>query len=193
LISQKGEKMKKFSSLLVLLLLTGSSPAFGDWHQVLSNIEDRVNQDESIGNHDLEMHYRQGSVILKGRVGNERDLYTIEDIARSVDGVEEVTNWMEVDSELSSKPEPAVRAMPKPPLKDSEIEQEIRAALKKTDKIGTGIPDVQVLEGRVTFRGDRNNFREIDKILAITLMLEGVTGVESEMTVNGKPYPEFKL
>jgi osmotically-inducible protein OsmY len=47
---------------------------------------------------------------------------------------------------------------------------------------------VEVREGVVHLSGDLRSHRDVDAVLATTLMQQGVKDIESDLTVGGRPY-----
>jgi len=64
----------------------------------------------------------------------------------------------------------------------------VHQAFARQAGLNTSGLEVTTSSGIVTLRGSRPNFREIDRLLSIALMVEGVREVKSEMTINGKEY-----
>ena len=52
--------------------------------------------------------------------------------------------------------------------------------------------DVEVSKGIVTLHGNLRSRREVDKVLSSVLMVDGVTDIQSEITVGGLSYVRKK-
>lgn len=178
--------------LCILGILTTSQTAYADYRTTLNSIEQSVNADNSLGAHNIEIVYRQGDVILKGVVASEADRNRIVNIARHTAGVENVTDWLMVSS--SSPPAPMARYSSAPIVRDdSEIAAAVRSAISTDDQtIGRNVT-VSVRDGIATLRGDLKSFREVDQVLATTLMVTGVRDISSELTINGRSYDVQKF
>lgn len=75
------------------------------------------------------------------------------------------------------------------PIPDQEIKDSIARTLEQEHPELARELSVEVDDGRAKFHGNVANHRQIDAVLASTLMLDGVRDVESDVTVRGRPYP----
>ena len=77
----------------------------------------------------------------------------------------------------------------RPPIPDQEIKDSIARTLEQQHPELARELSVEVDDGRARFHGNVANHRQIDAVLASTLMLDGVRDIESDVTVRGRPYP----
>lgn len=110
-------------------------------------------------------------VVLEGQVDNERTREEVLSVARSV----------------SHKPVRDQMRL-KPAVADTEIQASIKRALEREYPAFSKSIDVSVQGGVARLKGNLHNHREIDEVLATSMMQEGVRAVESDITINGRPY-----
>ncbi len=77
----------------------------------------------------------------------------------------------------------------RPPIPDQEVKDSIARTLEKEHPKLARELSIEVDDGRAKFHGNVANHRQIDAVLAATLMVDGVRDVESDVTVRGRPYP----
>jgi len=133
----------------------------------------------------METSYFKGTVILKGEVASAAAATLAEEIALKINGVSRVRNQLVVNPQL--QPQSEIRAMPKF-IDDQTIASQLSQAIVAENIFNGGIPEITVSNGHVTLAGDANDFRQIDKALSVALMIEGVTAVSNQMTINGAAY-----
>ncbi len=111
---------------------------------------------------------QESSVTLRGEVGSQEDRRLLEETARLTPGVTHVINELKVQGSPD----------------DAELQARVEAALRKN------VPDLQigvtvsVRDGVVTLSGSKDNHREIDHLLSIALMVEGVRDIISNLELN---------
>jgi osmotically-inducible protein OsmY len=71
---------------------------------------------------------------------------------------------------------------------DDQIATEVRATLEREFPEHAQALQVEVRDGVVRLSGDLRSHRDVDAVLATTLMQQGVRDIESDMTVGGRPY-----
>lgn len=113
-----------------------------------------------------------GVALLTGTVGSEEERSRFLEAARATSGVTTVVDNLRVP----------------PPLSDDQLAQNVRAALAQENLLSAGDVAIDSKRGTVTVRGDRSSFREVDKLLSVVLMVDGVEDVRSQMTVKGNSY-----
>ena len=69
---------------------------------------------------------------------------------------------------------------------DAELEKSIVIAIEAAEGIRMDTVKVSVQDGVATFSGHVKNHREIDRILADALMVEGVQDIRSNVTVGSR-------
>lgn len=138
----------------------------------------------------LDGEMRRGFVRISGEVESDEAREFAQRVALSIPGVSNVINALRVNPELISKTSQCLEMRArfvKPSLSDDELKENILTVLSK-EGISTHQLTVLVKSGVVFIQGDQPNHRIIDEILSITLMVPGVEGMNSEMTIRGKPY-----
>ena len=154
------------------LRVTGADP-YGN-----SRLEQAIRSDlmarPDLRNFNFEVSESQGKVVLSGQARTERESQVAEQVARSHGGVREVRNQITVLA----------------PLNDSELAANVRRALSHEQNLDLEGLDVMSENGTVVFRGSRPDFRDIDRILSIALMVDGVKNIKNEMTIGQQEYLE---
>jgi osmotically-inducible protein OsmY len=77
----------------------------------------------------------------------------------------------------------------RPPAPDQEVQTALRATLQRQYPDLMRHLTVEVQGGVARLRGDLASHRQIDQVLATTVMVPGVRDIESAVTVKGVPYP----
>lgn len=139
----------------------------GPSRKLAAAIRARIGADHSLGHYDLEILVTGSTAALVGSVLNPEDSTAIERIARGTPGVATVDNRLTIAS----------------PTSDAAVELNVREALQKAGDVDLAGLDISANEGVVTFAGARPGHRDIDRILGVALMVEGVRDIKSEMTI----------
>lgn len=153
-------------------LLVSQAALGGEGSLLAEQVKARILAEPSIYNMQLQVSDRNGNVLLSGRVDNLGDRQKIERIARSLPGVVSVENRLTYPA-----PEP-----------DGQIENRVRQTLASDPSINMQGVELSVRNGVVHLSGSKSNHREIDRILANVLMIDGVKNVRSEVKIGGKEY-----
>lgn len=154
------------------LTVTGS-PAYSN-----SPLEQSIRSDlmarPDLKNFNFEVSEAEGKVVLSGQAQTEREAQIAEQVARSHRGVKEIKNQITVQA----------------PLSDRELAANVRRAISREQNISLDGLDVMAQNGTVVLRGARPDFRDIDRVLSIALMVQGVRDVKNEMTIGQRAYSE---
>jgi osmotically-inducible protein OsmY len=121
--------------------------------------------------YEVTVHNYPEVVILRGQVDTEPTRREILEVARS----------------MTSKPVVDEMRL-RPALGDDQIANEVRAGLEREFPAHAQALQVEVREGVVHLSGDLRSHRDVDAVLATTLMQQGVKDIESDLTVGGRPY-----
>lgn len=136
---------------------------------VAKTIRDRIKADPSIKNYTLNISHKENNILLTGNVIAQADKEKIFSIAYSVAPNTNIQNNLRVITKLS--------------VPDSEINEKVLAALKTEGVSGVDTVVVDTQAGVVKFSGQVKNHRDIDKMLSLALMVEGVQSVRSEVQI----------
>lgn len=172
-----------YFSLFFSLILGGTNSFAATPNTTLENVEKALASDPQIGPYKIEARYHSGLVTLKGEVSSEEAMYQALKTARAAKGVTGLRNRLQINPSLASS-----QLMARPRIYDDKT-----VATNLMRKIESEMEPsrdfmIYVYGGEATFRGTAKNHKEIDKILSIALMTDGVTGIKNEMTIKGKPY-----
>lgn len=110
---------------------------------------------------------RDGYVTVTGTAGSRDDADAIISAMRSTNGVNGVTNKIEIT----------------PGLTDASISRLLDSSLASDSEVNMQGITYEVQNGVVTFRGRVNSHERIDRILSKALMTPGVREVRSEVTI----------
>ena len=161
-----------------------------DYRDILLNIENALKSKSSeLGTFNVELSYFQGTVTLNGEVANSLVKEKVGRITQGVDGVINIDNQLKMDAKNTpvSNEVSEIRAMPKL-VNDKSIQESVWDALIDDNAANRSATSLSVNNGIVSFSGDAKNHQEIDRMLSIAMMVEGVRGVKSSMTINGHSY-----
>lgn len=137
--------------------------------EVAKLIRDRIKADGTIRNYELNIEQDGNLITLSGDVDSSADKDHILSIAR------EAARGNTIQNDLIVKV--------KPVIPDGEINERVWNALRAEAVPGLDGVALDTREGVVIFTGQVKNHREIDKILSVTLMVEGVKNVKSEVQI----------
>lgn len=131
-----------------------------------------------------------GQVELSGSVSSEEDREVIGHVARSVPGIDGVSNNLLVDPDGLAE----LRASAKFPIApdDAEINENVVHALTRINVRGSEKLKINTNAGLVDLSGSLANHRAIDHVLSTTLMVEGVRDIQSEILIGKRPYTKNK-
>ena len=156
--------------------------------QIVTAIEDSLRQHPRVGGYRVHFFNEAGKITIQGEAASEQVRRDLETVVAAIDCVTQVDNQIRI-TPLEGFQRVIVRS--KTILSDDAIAEAVRTALQRE---GLGTRDtiqVSVRNGVVMFKGSQPSFEEIDRILALGLMVDGVRDIRSEMTVQGKEYPHF--
>lgn len=179
--------------VFLCVVLFGAVHAWGDQTsaQVRNAVMAELESIPQLGTYDVTLDVRQRKATLSGVVGSDWARSEIQKITERQPGVSSVKNMLVVRSVTEPVgPQTQVRARLRPQMTDEQLSQAVMKALKSESAITTSGLKVDTMNGVVTLRGSQNSFRDIDRILGITLMVDGVRDVQSEMTVGTRAYRE---
>ena len=125
-----------------------------------------------------------GAVTIYGITATDAERSLAEEVIRKTPGVASVSNQIAVS--------PRARFNPRG-LSDSQVNEAVITALERSGGHNLAGLRVTTEGGVVSFSGSRPSFRDIDRILAIFLTVDGVADVNSNMTINGQPYSTLRF
>lgn len=149
------------------LRVTGPSVVMNS--DVARRIRDSLKARENLKNYQLEITQEGNNIILAGEAANEGDRQLIGSVANSQ------AQGLTVQNKLR------IRVVPE--LPDATVQQSVLAALKSEGVSGLDTVTLSTNQGIVHFAGQVNNHREIDRILSIALMVDGVKSVRSSVKI----------
>lgn len=135
--------------------------------RLAESIKSEIAADHSLGRYTLDVLVSGEATSLIGTVARDEDRAAIERITRRTPGVKTIYNQLTVAA----------------PRSDIVVENDVRRALERAGDVDLAGLDISASDGTVTFVGRRNNHREIDRILSVALMVDGVQKIKSDMTI----------
>ncbi|MBX7138906.1 MAG: BON domain-containing protein [Oligoflexia bacterium] len=182
--------IKLVTILLGALISFGGTGAMAspDSISIRKQIFQQIDRQPNFGKYDMTVEVYGGQVTLSGEVASNQARALAENIAAHTRGVDTVRN----DLQVLPQPSRVEYSAPRPGWRDGRSDPEISAAirnalLKEGDIDASGL-QIESQNGNVTLYGSRSSFRDVDRILSIALMVDGVKHVQSAMTVEGRPY-----
>ncbi len=140
---------------------------------IVSDISSQISASPTLRNYYLMVNALGDSVTLSGQVQNESERQEAERIARDTRGVRFVRNDIELTRFRSN---------------DFQITEELRAVLRRSSDINDQNINIYTRDSIVTLSGWQRSNRDIDRVLAITWAISGVTGVKNELRVGDNEY-----
>ena len=182
----------KLSSILILFVVSlniifeKSAFAWTTSREIRNSIFQSV-EDKKLKFYEIDVIARQGSVILLGTVASEADKAALTSISKNTPGVRSVKNYLKV-----KKPEiETVRARLKTEAiqpSDQEITAAVLKELKRSTNINLDKIKIKTENGKVKLSGSLNNHREIDHVLSVVLMVDGVEDIKSDILIGERRY-----
>ncbi|MCO6429787.1 MAG: BON domain-containing protein [Deltaproteobacteria bacterium] len=169
-----------------ILLIPAHSSALLPSKGILAGIENEL-EESNLRNYEIEIAAYRNSVTLDGTVQSQRDKEVVEQIALRTAGVRSVKNNLKVaplqDARASIRLDVTER-------NDKDISDAVRQAIGRTVPAALNSVRLATEDGVVTLKGSLPTRLAIDHVLAVTLMVDGVSDIESEILVNGKTYAQ---
>lgn len=129
---------------------------------------------------DIQVRSQDGVVTLTGTVSEETHLALAADTAAGLPGVKSVENKLEVKGGIPEK------------LSDAWIHTQIKTMLLLHKNLDGDRTEVEVKDGRVTLRGEASSRAAKALTTEYVEDVDGVKGVDNEMSVAPKPREEHK-
>jgi len=174
---------------LIFLLSTPQAFALRGSSAIRDEISAELDKLQGLGRYEIDIDARHGVVTLSGQVASPAVKNTIGQIASNTKGVTNVVNDLQINPAFAPR-EPRVegRAMYKTIPTDGDISRRVESALQAESGISLRGLEISSRNGVVTLSGAQPSFRDIDRILSIALMVDGVKDVQSRMTIQGREY-----
>ena len=172
-------KLLEFVLLLGFIVLTLSvSYAYATPSTIRDRIITQLDGMKDLGRHEFYVDVRGSRVLLEGYVSSQSDKDKVIQVARTTKGVETIESKLEIRPPQTNQ---IAKVAPAPPPSDSDVTNRVIEALKGENVAGLSNVSISTVDGVVRFAGQLQNHREIDRMLSIALMVEGVRSVRSEV------------
>lgn len=143
----------------------GNQPVTGG---LARDIEEAIHRAAGLGTYSVQVVHVGDKISLTGTALNEKDRERIGQIAQGVASGHSITN------ELTLATAPG----------DAALVARVHEALSREKDIDLAGVSISANSGIVVIKGAKNNHREIDRILSVALMVEGVRDIKSEMKIS---------
>lgn len=160
---------------VALLMMTGSLFAQDIDRRIESAFKNSYVFKAYLKGDDIQIHSQDGVVTLTGTVSEETHLSLAADTAADLPGVKSVDNKLEVKGETPEK------------NSDAGIHMKIKTMLMLHGNLDGADTEVEVKDGRVTLRGEASSPSAKELTTEYVKDVEGVTGVDNQMTVAKPP------
>jgi hyperosmotically inducible protein len=146
-----------------------------------TKVRSRLETDRNLNASQIQVKTTKGVVALSGAVDSPASKEHAAGVARSVEGVKNVVNNLEVS--------PSVAAMPGTPAEggnaspDTAITQAVRQKLQEQPETAAEKIDVDTRQGIVTLSGTVKTAEEKEQVIEIARSTEGVQRVEDHLAV----------
>lgn len=168
-VQEAAEKAEGVSSVENRLKVASSGESPRD--PEVAELQEAFRREVPHGRYNVAVNTHPGKVVLRGNVDSRETKEKLLAVASSV-------SKRKVVDELSVAP----------PKTDADIEDAIRRALAKEYPQLVKSLEVDVKDGVAVLRGGAASHRDVDKVLAMILNVEGVRDVESQVIVKGRDY-----
>lgn len=140
-----------------------SAPSSQTAPELARAVQEKIRTVLNSTNHAVTISNQGAVVTLSGFVGSKAIQAKVENLARSVPGVEEVISALTVN---------------RPP--DEVIAQRIKSSIESTPDIRIENLEVVVKDGVANLRGVGRTHRDTDHALSLALMVDGVEDIKSD-------------
>ncbi|MCB0339458.1 MAG: BON domain-containing protein [Bdellovibrionales bacterium] len=153
---------------------------------IAKQIESRISQNTDIRNYDVDIEVRAGYVTLRGSTGTPEERSLVEKIALETEGVEGVENYLTIKAPQKVS---EVIVTPTQLPTENEILARAQESLRRELGSSSNLVKLKIDSGTLIAEGSLASFRDVDRVLANLLMVDGVRDIQSDLTVRGEPYP----
>jgi hypothetical protein len=164
------------------VVVTEVSP---DPSRVVSEAQRRVDALPRLGIHKLEYHMRGHTLTVSGQVESFETRSILQETLSDIPEVDIVVNQIAVLPHNGLPLESDVNPVH---YTDAELLQVVTDRLRNESGVSLDGIQLQASNGTIIMKGDKQHFEQIDKILSVVLMTDGVKAVKNFATVSGKPY-----
>jgi osmotically-inducible protein OsmY len=165
-----SEITKVDNQLQVMFTSSYSGNGNNDASQLAENLLSRIKADHRIRDFSIETATIGRRVQVTGKVGNYEDYLRLNQIIKESSPAGSVVNLVQLRERLS----------------DLEINAIIREHLAQINRNDISS---SVTKGNLVLRGDARTFEDVDKVLSVVVNTPDLGEIDSQITVNGRPYP----
>jgi osmotically-inducible protein OsmY len=170
-IASIAEQTKGVKEVENQLTVSAAGYVSGESQDEVQRIKQELRQQVRSGAYSVSIESVHDGVILRGDATTLQTKEEILKVARAV-----------------SKRNIIDQIVVKNPVDDASIKKSIEQLVRKEYPSLLKTLDVEVSKGIVTLHGNLPSRREVDKVLASILMVDGVADIQSDLTVGGRPY-----
>lgn len=182
-----GAKMERYGE-------AGESAIKDAW--LHGKLETALLFNEHLNSFDIDTDVENGTAYLRGVVESDIDRDLAEEIAKSIEGVTDVENDLEVDEEKArtARNDDDDDSMERQGFRDKVMNATLTARIKSrllvNDNTGGMSIDVDSRDGVVTLSGEVDSEQEKELAMQIASNTEGTTSVNNQLTVEASEEAE---
>jgi osmotically-inducible protein OsmY len=164
------KRIAQAAAVVAFALFVSAAPAVASDTWIHTKTKIALMTADDVAGHDIDVRARYGVVTLTGKVGSEAEKERAEHVARSIEGVKDVKNMLQVVPKAEAKRVEAT---------DEQIEDQLETALK-----GQGLKDVEVDSvnaGVVVLKGKTSSLTQELTAIETAVKVPGVKHVDSRI------------
>lgn len=141
---------------------------------ITTKVKSALIKDSGLESLDIKVETHKGEVQLSGFVHNQNQIDRALEIARKVEGVEQVDNKMDIETKDTSVGEK---------INDGVITTKVKTAFFSDLIIESSDISVETLDGEVQLSGFVENQSQIDRAIELAGKIDGVKKILNEMSI----------
>ena len=145
--------------------------------EIEADVREALFRDTRLESREISVSVRKGWVTLRGTVGSPRQKRVAKDVARRVEGVAGIDDWLDVD------------ILDRAGRRDADLRAAVLDALHADALVPDGL-DAQVRFGIVTLSGRVRDMLQHDAAERAARRVHGVDDVRNELSVESRPVSE---
>jgi len=151
---------------------------------VEGKIETAILLDDNLNPFNIDASVNGSSVTLEGTVSSEIEKDLAEEISRSVEGISEVDNQLQIVADTETEPDNQKDSSFQKAVKDASITAEVKIDLLANDSVSGLSIDVDTKDQVVTLSGEVDSEAVKDLAEKIASNVEKVHSVENKLMIN---------
>ena len=154
---------------------------------ITARVQSKFFMDDTVKARSIDVDTSGGVVTLQGQVTSEAERQQALSVARSVDGVRDVRDQLQVAASTASAPAGSAGREAESAIEDPWITTKIQSKYFMDDLVKAGQVGVSTSQGVVTLSGQVPSAEAKQRAEALAQQTDGVTRVENRLTVGTAP------